>query len=76
MAKEERSKRLERTADDILLDVYQVGLEARSCGQHSVALKALETEAKFLGLFDTEARNQEQALAKVDAFLGTFEFGF
>lgn len=46
-----RAKRLDRQADNVLRDIYEVGRQAREQGQFGQALKALELERKHLGLF-------------------------
>jgi phage terminase small subunit len=47
-----RSERLERTADDVLRDIYDVSKKALAEGDLRTALKAYELDGRHLGLFE------------------------
>ncbi len=50
-AMEARAKRLDRQAEQVVRDIYEIGKQAREQGQFGQALKALELEGKHLGMF-------------------------
>jgi phage terminase small subunit len=51
-AREMQRARLERTADDVLRDIYDAAKKALAEGDLRTALKAYELEGRHLGLFE------------------------
>jgi phage terminase small subunit len=64
-AQQERAKRVNRTADDVLTDIRRIGRKAEEAGEFNPALKAAELEGKHLGMFTDKLDHSGEVVIRV-----------
>jgi phage terminase small subunit len=64
-AQQELAKRVNRTADDVLTDIFRIGRKAEEAGEFNPALKAAELEGKHLGMFTNKLDHSGEVVIRV-----------
>ena len=65
-----RAERAERDADAVLRDIREVFLRSRDAGDYRSAIRALELEARHIGMFSKD-NNQKRPMVSIIDFTST-----